>query len=358
MTDGPDDAGGDASANAGADATDGVVRVARDRAERVAARAFETHGIDPSDATHTADVLVTADAMGKGSHGLLRLPRFVRGIAAGNVDPDGTIEPVRDAGAAATLSGGSRLGPVVASEAIAEATARAAEYGVGAVGVHDSNHLGMLGYYTDQARREGFVAIAVTNTEPAMPPYGGAEAVLGTNPIAVATPTDPPVNLDMSTSAIARGSVLQARERGDRLPEDVALDEAGQPTRDPAAALDGVIRPFGGVKGAGLALVVELLAGGLVGAAMGTDVTGTYHTEDPCTKGDLFLALDPERLGGPDAVDRMSAFLRDLTAGRTADGVDEIRLPGEASLARAETDEVAVDEDVWNEVRDLAGAGD
>jgi L-2-hydroxycarboxylate dehydrogenase (NAD+) len=332
-----------------------VTRVARDRAEAVAAAAFEAHGISESDARHTATVLVTADAMGKGSHGLLRLPRFVRGIEAGNVDPDGDIETVRDAGAAATLSGGARLGPVVASEAIAEATARAAEHGVGAIGVHDSNHLGMLGYYTDQARREGYVALAVTNTEPAMPPYGGADPVLGTNPIAVATPTDPPVNLDMSTSAIARGSVLQARERGDRLPEGVALDADGQPTTDPVAALNGVIRPFGGVKGAGLALVVELLAGGLVGAAMGEDVTGTYHTEDPCTKGDLFVALDPETLGGPAAVDRMSAFLRELTDSRTAEGVDEVRLPGERSIARADADEIEVDDDLWVEVQALAG---
>jgi L-2-hydroxycarboxylate dehydrogenase (NAD+) len=331
------------------------MRVERERAESVAAAAFEAHGVSAADARHVAGVLVAADAMGKGSHGLLRLPRFVRGIEAGNVDPDGEIDLVRDAGAAATLSGGSRLGPVVASEATAEATARADEFGVGAVGVHDSNHLGMLGYYTDQARREGYVALAITNTEPAMPPYGGAEPVLGTNPIAVATPTDPPVNLDMSTSAIARGSVLQARERGESLPEGVALDDAGRPTTDPAAALDGVIRPFGGAKGAGLALVVELLAGGLVGAAMGTDVTGTYHTTDPCTKGDLFVAVDPVALGGPGAVDRMSTFLRDLKGTATAAGVDDLRLPGERSLARADADEVAVDDDLWAEVRELAG---
>jgi L-2-hydroxycarboxylate dehydrogenase (NAD+) len=328
----------------------------RDRAEAVAAAAFEAHGVRPGDARLVARVLVTADAMGKGSHGLRRLPRFVRGVEHGNVDVDGAIEVVRDAGAAATLSGGSRLGPVVATEAVAEATARADEYGVGAVGVHDSNHLGMLGYYTDRARREGYVALAVTNTEPAMPPYGGAEPVLGTNPIAVATPTDPPFNLDMSTSAIARGSVLQARDQGAELPEGVALDAEGRPTRDPEAALDGVIRPFGGVKGAGLAVAVELLAGGLVGAAMGTDVTGTYRTEDPCTKGDLFVALDPETLGGPDAVDRMSAFLRTLTAGDPAAGFDEIRLPGRRSVERAESAEtVDVEEAIWDEVSTLAG---
>jgi L-2-hydroxycarboxylate dehydrogenase (NAD+) len=286
----------------------------------------------------------------------LRLPRFVRGINHGNVDPEGDIEVVDERGAAATLSGGSRLGPVVASAATAEAMDRADEFGVGAVGVHDSNHLGMLGYYTDQLRREGYVGVAITNTEPAMPPYGGAEPVLGTNPIAVGLPTDPPFNLDMSTSAIARGDVLHRKETGESLPEEVALDADAEPTTDPEAALDGTILPFGGPKGSGLAIVVEVLAGGLVGAAMGEDVTGTYHTEDPCTKGDLFLALDPAAFGVPEFPDRASAFLQSLVGGSTAAHVDEIRLPGQRSVEqdRSATN-ITVEDDLWEEVSDLAG---
>jgi L-2-hydroxycarboxylate dehydrogenase (NAD+) len=326
----------------------------RERAEAVAARAFRAHGIAASDAATTAEVLVSADARGKHSHGLLRLSRFVRGIEHGNVDPDGEIRIVRDAGAAATIAGGSRLGPVVAREALGEAMARADEHGIGAVGVHEGNHLGMLGYYTDLIREDGSVGLAMTNTEPAMPPYGGAEPVLGTNPIAVGIPTDPPFNLDMSTASIARGTVLRAKENGERLPEGVALDADGEPTRDPAAALDGVIRPFGGPKGSGLAIAVEILAGGLVGAEMGTGVTGTYHTEEPCTKGDLFVVVDPEAVGGPTFVERATAFVRELKAGDRAAGVDEIRLPGEASVAAADADRVTVDEAVWTTVTDLA----
>ena len=333
------------------------MRVERERAETVAAAALEAHGITPSDAASTAEVLVSADARGKQSHGLLRLPRFVRGIDHGNVDPEGDIEVVRDADAAATLAGGSRLGPVVAREAVGEATARADDYGIGAVGVRETNHLGMLGYYTDVIRRAGYVGVAVTNTEPAMPPYGGADPILGTNPIAVGIPSDPPFNLDMSTSSIARGSVLRARENGESLPEGVALDADGTPTTDPEAALNGVIRPFGGAKGSGLAIAVEILAGGLVGAAMGTDVTGTYHTEDECTKGDLFLAIDPEALGGPGFVDRVNGFVAELKAGDTAAGFDLIRLPGEASTAAADADAVTVDDDVWTEVSGMADEG-
>ena len=328
----------------------------RQRAIKIAADAFCAHDISEADATQTAEILVSADARGKHSHGLLRLPRFVRGINHGNVDPEGDIEVVDERGAAATLSGGSRLGPVVASAATAEAMDRADEFGVGAVGVHDSNHLGMLGYYTDQLRREGYVGVAITNTEPAMPPHGGAEPVLGTNPIAVGLPTDPPFNLDMSTSAIARGDVLHRKETGESLPEGVALDADAEPTTDPEAALDGTILPFGGPKGSGLAIAVEVLAGGLVGAAMGEDVTGTYHTEDPCTKGDLFLALDPAAFGVPEFPDRASAFLQSLVGGSTAAHVDEIRLPGQRSVEqdRSATN-ITVEDDLWEEVSDLAG---
>ncbi|MFB6130745.1 MAG: Ldh family oxidoreductase [Salinigranum sp.] len=327
----------------------------RTRAERVAAAAFRAHGIGEDDAELTAKVLVSADVRGKHSHGLLRLPRFVRGIEHGNVDPAGEIRIVRDGGAAATIDGGSRLGPVVATEAMAEATARAAEYGVGAVGVRDTNHLGMLGYYTDRAQREGYVAVGVTNTEPAMPPFGGAESILGTNPIAIGLPTDPPFNLDMSTSAISRGEVFELEQAGGTLPEGVALDADGAPTTDPSGALDGVILPFGGVKGSGLAIAVEIVAGGLVGAAMGSDVTGTYHTEDPCTKGDLFVAFDPETLGGEGFEERASAFVRELKGIDPAAGTEEILLPGERSVEADRTAQVVeVDDDLWTDVLELA----
>jgi L-2-hydroxycarboxylate dehydrogenase (NAD+) len=331
------------------------MEVDRDRAVAVATAAFEAQGITADDGRLTAEVLVSADARGKHSHGLLRLPRFVRGVEHGNVDPEGDVEVVRERGGAAALDGGSRLGPVVASAAAGEAMDRAERHGVGAVGVRNANHLGMLGYYTDQIREAGLVGVAMTNTEPAMPPHGGAEPILGTNPVAVGLPTDPPFNLDMSTSAIARGTVLHMRETGEDLPKGVALDADGEPTTDPDAALDGTILPFGGPKGSGLAVAVEVLAGGLVGAAMGTDVTGTYHTEDPCTKGDLFLALDPSVLGGDGFAERASAFLRRLKATDTAAGVDEIRLPGERSVERDRTAEtVEVEDDLWSEVRDLA----
>ena len=330
--------------------------VDRQQAERVAAEAFEAHGISSADAEITADVLVTAEAMGKGSHGLIRLPRYVRGIEHGHAGSAGSLDIVREASATATIDGGSRLGPVVASAAMGEAMDRADEHGVGVVGAHNGNHLGMLGYYTNQARIDGYVALGFTNTEPAMPPYGGTEPILGTNPIAIGLPTDPPVNLDMSTSGIARGTILERKERGDSLPVGLALDADGNPTVDPAAALEGTILPFGGAKGSGLAIAVEILAGGLVGAAMGRDVTGTYNTEDPCTKGDLFLAIDPAALAGDTFLEETNQFLRQLKSEPVSSVVDEIRLPGERSIERDQRAEtIAVDSELWETVQELAG---
>ena len=339
--------------DAHAHASAGTVEIDRTTARRAAAAVFMIHGVDPEDAEVTARVLVTAEAREKSSHGLIRLPRYVRGIEHGNVDPEGESEIVRDAGAAATIEGGARLGPPVAVDATAEATARAKEFGIGAVGVHDTNHLGTLGYYTDLARHEGCVALAVTNTEPAIPPYGGAEPNLGTNPIAVGLPTDPPFNLDMSTSAIARGSLEKAAECDEPIPEGVAVGPNGEPTTDPEVALAGTILPFGGPKGSGLAIAVEVLAGGLVGAAMGKEVTGTYHTEEPCTKGDLFVAIDPEALGGAGAVERIEAFLDRLTDVDPASGHDGVRLPGSSSLRDEREQTIEIDRDLWKRVCDL-----
>lgn len=331
------------------------MEIDRTRARNVATTALRARGISKYDAETTAEVLVAANARRKGSHGLIRLSRYLRGVEHGNVDPEGEIRIVRDAGAAATMSGGSRLGPPVALKAAAEAIERAEEYGVGAVGVQDGNHLGMLGYYTDQIRREGYVAVAITNTEPAMPPYGGIGPVLGTNPLAIGLPTEPPFNLDMSTSGIARGTINRAAERNDSIPEGVALDASGTPTTNPKEALEGTILPFGGPKGSGLAIAIEILAGGFIGTAMGTNVTGTYHTEEPCTKGDLFIVFDPDALYGQAFIERTSAFLESLKEMETDENHDEIRLPGEHAIRNERIETIDVAESVWRDVCLIAG---
>lgn len=157
----------------------------------------------------------------------------------------------------------------------------------------------------------------------------------------------------MSTSAIERGTVEHKKEAGDSLPKGTALDAEGDPTTDPTAALDGTILPFGGAKGSGLA--IEVLTGGLVGTAMGQNVTGTHHTEKLYTKGDLFVAIDPSSMGVLDFDEQASAFLRQLQASDSAVEIDGFRLPGERSVEHDRSQSVIkIDSDLWGRVQSLS----
>jgi L-2-hydroxycarboxylate dehydrogenase (NAD+) len=158
----------------------------------------------------------------------------------------------------------------------------------------------------------------------------------------------------MSTSAIARGTIAERQQAEESIPENVALDAAGDPTTDPSAALEGTILPFDGAKGSGLAIAVEILAGGLVGASMGQDVTGTYRTENLCTKGDLFIAIDPTALASQGVTARISSFLQRLKQTETRAGQDNIRLPGERSVSRDRSQEqIEIPSDLWEKISQL-----
>jgi L-2-hydroxycarboxylate dehydrogenase (NAD+) len=145
---------------------------------------------------------------------------------------------------------------------------------------------------------QDLVGLVIANTEPAMAPIGGKEAIIGTNPIAIGIPSNKNyVSVDMATSTSARGKLLEALRKGEMIPENVALDAEGNPTIDPEAALKGSILPFGAHKGYALAFMIEILAGPLVKAAFGKQVTGTANPKEMCTKGDLLIAINPSMFG-------------------------------------------------------------
>lgn len=174
---------------------------------------------------------------------------------------------------------------------------KARDTGVGLVGVHDSNHFGVAGYYSDMAVMKDMIGIVIANTEPAVAPIGGKTPILGTNPVAIGIPSNRHyVSVDMATSASARGKLLEAARKGERIPENIALDADGNPTTDPELALKGSILPFGGHKGYALSFMIEILAGPLVGAAFGAAVRGTANPREMCTKGDLMMAIDPSKM--------------------------------------------------------------
>ncbi|BDZ66898.1 L-sulfolactate dehydrogenase [Methanobacterium ferruginis] len=248
------------------------------------------------DASIVAEVTLDADLKGFSSHGLGRFPQYVKGLEVGTIKPESEITVEKESVATALLNGNHSFGHVVTYRAMEMAIGKAKETGIGMVGVHNSNHFGVAGYYTDMAIMEDLIGIVIANTEPAVAPIGGKEPILGTNPLAIGIPSGSHyVSVDMATSASARGKLLEAKRRGEMIPENVALDAEGNPTIDPCAALKGSILPFGAHKGYALAFMIEIMAGPLVNASYGKAVTGTANPEVMCTKGDLVAAIDPSK---------------------------------------------------------------
>jgi L-2-hydroxycarboxylate dehydrogenase (NAD+) len=256
--------------------------------------------VSKENASIVADVITDADLKGFRSHGLGRFYNYLKGIEIGTINPKGDLVIEKETESMALVNGNNNFGQVVAYKSMKIAIEKAKKTGIAVVGTRNSNHFGETGYYSDLARNNDVIGIVMTNTEPAIAPLGGKEAILGTNPIAIGIPSDEYLSLDMSTSVSARGRLLEYSRRGEKLPEGVALDSEGKPTTDPDEGLKGSILPFGGHKGYNLAFMIEILAGPLVGAGYGKQVQGTATCDVKCTKGDLFIAIDPDKFLGLD----------------------------------------------------------
>ncbi len=256
-----------------------------------------THLDVPSEeASIIAEVTLDADLKGFSSHGIGRFPQYIKGLEVGTIKPQTVIDVEKESAATALVNGNHGFGHVVTYRSMEMAIQKAKETGIGMVGIHNSNHFGVAGYYSDMAIMEDLIGIITANTEPAVAPIGGKEPILGTNPLAIGIPSGSHyVSVDMATSASARGKLLEAKRQGRPIPENVALDKDGKPTTDPAEALKGSILPFGAHKGYALSFMIEIMAGPLVQASYGKGVTGTANPEVTCTKGDLITAIDPSK---------------------------------------------------------------
>jgi LDH2 family malate/lactate/ureidoglycolate dehydrogenase len=225
------------------------------------------------------------------------------------------------------------MGQVVAARAMEEATRRARQRGVGLVGVRNSNHFGMAAYFAMQALRHDMIGVALSNAPATMAPWGGARPYLGTNPMAIAVPAgdEPPIVLDMAMSTVARGKIILAAQEGLPIPEGWAVDPDSEPTTDPARALEGMVLPVGGAKGYGLATIVEILAGVLVGAAFGPHIGALYDNfTSPQRLGHLLGAIDVQAVDAAERFKgRMDRLIREIRAVPRARHIERIYLPGE-----------------------------
>ena len=300
---------------------------------------LEAAGLPPSDAATVARLMAEADLQGSDGHGVIRLPMYVKRILAGgmNVRPD--IRVVSERAATALVDGDNGMGHLVMSFAAEVAIAKARTAGVAWVGARASNHAGPASLYARMALPHDMIGLyfAVGNANH-LPPWGGLQMLLSTNPIAAAIPTasEPPIVLDMATTVTAYGKVKAKAARGEAMPEGWMMDRAGRPLLDPKRAAEGVLLPIGGHKGYGLALVFGILAGTLNGAAMGKDVIdfNADHVT-PTNTGQAIVAIDPAAFGDPAEFKAAAdALVRDLRSSERLPGVERIWLPGEQSHLR------------------------
>jgi len=293
----------------------------------LARQALEAAGVPCADASVVAEALLEAELRGRSTHGLLRLPGVCRRFA--HRGPT-RVTVLADGGSWLHLDGGDGIGYVVAQRATELTGRRAREHGLCLVGVRRATHCGMLGYYTGQLARDGLVALMMADCRPVVAPFGASSAVFGTNPISVAFPHEPfPILVDMGTSAVTLGDVMVALREGRPLPEGAAYDASGQPTCDPAGAQRGVLRAFGGHRGSALALAVQLLSGALVGAEALPSKGLNY--------GLFLLAIDPGIFAEWEQFRAgVSAVVKAVKSARPAEGVGEVRVPGERAWRERE----------------------
>jgi len=292
----------------------------------LATRALERAGANQDMASCTARALVDADARGLASHGVSRITQYAAHLRNGRADGQARPAVVRSKGGAVLVDAHSGLAFPACALAVAEAVKRARESGVAFAGVTGSHHFGVAAYHLDAVAAAGMVGFAFGNSPAAMPAAGGRHPIFGTNPIAAVFPRarGAPLVIDLSLSEVARGKVMIAAKEGKPIPLGWALDADGRPTTDAKAALTGSMLAMGGTKGAMLALIVEVLACALTGAAFGFEADTFFVDEGNRPRiGQAFVVIDPDALAGRAVyVERIETLVAEMLKD------DGVRLPG------------------------------
>jgi L-2-hydroxycarboxylate dehydrogenase (NAD+) len=315
---------------------DANVRVSPQKLAAFITRAFTAAGVPATDADTLAALMVEADLRGSDSHGVIRLPLYLRRIRAGGINAKPHIRVVSDRPSAALIDGDNGMGHLVVGRAAELAIEKAKATGVGWVGARMSNHAGPAALYVIKPLQHDMIGLYfAVGSNNHVPPWGGRESLLGTNPMAVAIPTlnEPPIVLDMAPTVAAFGKVRLKAQRGEQMPIGWMTDDEGKPLTDPQRADEGHLLPIGEYKGYGLSLIIGLLAGALNGAALGREVIDFVKETGKATNtGQAIAALSIDAfmpIGKfKRAVDQVS---RDIRNSQRLPGVERIWLPGEQS---------------------------
>ncbi len=310
-----------------------TVRIPRDTLLGFTTEVFQRAGVPRSEANLIADSLVEADLTGVDSHGVSRVPIYLKRIETGVVNPVARLEVVQEYPGAVVFDGCNSMGIVIGVRVMEYLLQKAETAGAVFATVRNSNHFGIAAYFTRRALAKDMVGFAASNAPSTMAPWGGIRPYLGTNPFSVAIPTGNvlPIVLDMATSVVAQGKIILAAKEGKRIPLGWAISKTGEPTTDPKEALEGTVLPFGGPKGYGIALLIDILSGVLSGAAFAAYLNNMWNNfTDPQNVGHCFAVLDVKKfLPLEEFKGKIDRMVQDIKSNPRAKGVEEIFLPGE-----------------------------
>jgi ureidoglycolate dehydrogenase (NAD+) len=309
---------------------EGMARVDVGQLKRFIDRILSAAGLCEANARIVADSIIMAELFGFQSHGVIRIPHYIKRLRIGSLNGNPAIRVVQRRGNTAIVDGDHGMGHPVALFAMGEAI-RLAENGIGFVGVRKSSHFGIAGYTAIQAVKRDMIGIVISHTDASVIPYGGKKPAVGTNPLAVAVPTDReyPVLVDMATSAASLGKILVAKSKGESIPPDWGVDAEGAPTTDPSKVKH--MTPMAGPKGYGLAVIFDILSGPLTGALFGKKLPLMYGDYDKHRElGHFIGAIKIENFVPLDQFKRnVGVMIDDIHATPAAPGFDRVLVPGE-----------------------------
>ena len=319
----------------------------------LAKKTLLANGCDDETASILADLIMKAERDGSRSHGLFRLPAYVSGLKSGKINGKARPEIKKISPSVIKVLGNNCLAPMVLNKGIPELVKAAKENGVAVLAITNSHHMAAMWPETEAIAEQGLVAFACTSYKPAVAPAGAIKPLYGTNPISFAWPRKgkTPVVYDMATASMAMGEVQVAKREGHKVPLGTGLTKDGKETTDPGEIADGgVLLPFGGYKGSGIAMMVELLAGALVGDKFSYE-TAANDTNDggPPSGGEFILAISPDKLSENDWDKHSSEFFEKMKS------MDGVRLPGERRHKnRLDKGPRNINEELVNKIKSLS----
>jgi len=319
----------------------------------LAKKTLLANGCDDETASILADLIMKAERDGSLSHGLFRLPAYVAGLKSGKINGKARPEIKKVSPSIIKVLGNNCLAPMVLNKGLPELIKAAKENGVAVLAINNSHHMAAMWPETEMIAEQGLVAFACTSYKPAVAPAGATKPLFGTNPISFAWPRPgkTPVVYDMATASMAMGEVQVAKREGHKVPLGTGLTKDGKDTTDPGEIADGgVLLPFGGYKGSGIAMMVELLAGALVGDNFSYETAAKDNNDGgPPSGGEFILAISPDKLSGNDWDKHSNEFFDKMKS------MEGVRLPGERRHKnRLDKGPRNINEELVNKIKSLS----